>query len=207
MTQRMPECIVATSELVAARSSTLGGVAARQPAHRSRFSEGGQTAAFFCRKGQAGIIAYYEFSFSFQGAQAIGRRASRPHRQAFRNPALARQRRLRSQPTRQCCFVPIPFAPDSQFLGLASFGIVFHIRARSITSGTGGSRREAIFADDDGREFRKTQTQKPARMVKFSQTGANVAKCCTPVAPMLRPMLHLKWLIINDVAPVAPLCP
>ncbi len=24
---------------------------------------------------------------------------------------------------------------------------------------------------------------------------------------MLRQMLHLKWLIINDVAPVAPFCP
>src|ERR1035441_5343825 len=34
---------------------------------------------------------------------------------AFRNPA-PRQRRLRSQPSRQRRFVPIPFAPDSQFL-------------------------------------------------------------------------------------------
>ncbi len=33
------------------------------------------------------------------------------------------------------------------------------------------------------------------------------AKCCTPVALMLRQMLHLKCLIINDVAPVAPFCP
>src|ERR1022692_1674574 len=33
------------------------------------------------------------------------------------------------------------------------------------------------------------------------------AKCCTPVAQMLHPMLHLKCLIINSVAPVAPSWP
>ncbi len=41
---------------------------------------------------------------------------------------------------------------------------------------------------------------------KTHQNGSG-AKYCAPVAQMLRQMLHLKWLIINDVAPVAPFCP
>ena len=47
-------------------------------------------------------------------------------------------------------------------------GAIYHVMNR-------GNRREAIFADDDEREFPKTQTQNPAKMVKFSQPGANVA--------------------------------
>ena len=41
---------------------------------------------------------------------------------------------------------------------------------------------------------------------KTHQNGSG-AKCCAPVAQMLRQMLHLKCLIINDVAPVAPFWP
>ncbi len=82
--------------------------------------------------------------------------------------------------------------------------IVRHAPSLRTTADVNGIEAFPLRGAGQPKQNKGNQTQDPAKMVNFSQTGANVAKCYWSVAGLFPQMLPVKSLIIKVCFRVSP---